>query len=188
MDKLLKIFSFCIVSTILTSCVTMPPLILQLPETTKSISLESTELKSAIGQTVRWGGVIIETKNNKDKAQIMILAYPLDNQARPDIYNYSGGRRFIANFNHTLELSQYSHKTEITVIGKFDLIEQNKIGEFNYEFPVVSVEKHALWQNQRYYTDESNYNYNEYLWFGYSPYFYPYFGIYDRHHFHPYFY
>jgi len=186
MRKLNTIMAFCITALILSSCASKPPLVLQLPESEQSVSLNASDLKQSIGKTVRWGGTIIETKNNKDSTQIIILGYPLDSQARPNTYAQNS-RRFIANFNYFLEPDTYTDKRKITVIGKLDRLEDSKIGDFNYEYPVVSVEKHAIWSTSRFY-EYDPYYYNHYNYrYSYSPYYYPYFWDYNRHHYHHYY-
>lgn len=182
MNNLARIVILCITTLTLASCASEPPLILQLPEAETTVSLNNPELKSAIGQTVRWGGIILEVINKKDSSQLIILGYPLTSQARPNTYSQAGIRRFIANFNHFIEPNNYTKNSEITIIGKLERIEESKVGEFNYEYPVVSVEKHSLWINSGYY-DPYYYNgYNQ--WYGYSPhYYYPTYWDYDSHHF-----
>ncbi len=177
MSPLKKLIILAISSLLLVSCAAnKPPQILQIPESTQTLALNSVNLQNAIGQTVRWGGTIIETINNKDSAQVIILGYPLDSQARPSTYRQNSTRRFIANFKHFIEPGDYSEKREITIIGQLAGIEQNKVGDFNYEYPVVTVEKHALWEKQTYgYNSYYDYNYH---WSDYYPYNYWY---YDQH-------
>ena len=192
MVKLNKIIALNIISlvlvSILASCASTPPLNLQLPETEKTISLYSNDLSQSLGQTVRWGGIIIETINNKDTSEIIILAYPLDNEARPSIYSHNSARRFIANFNYFIEPNTYTEKREITVIGKLDRIEEGEIGEFNYKYPVILVENHVLWPTRSSYDSDPYYYDDYYRGYGYYPYYYPYYWGYGRHHHYRYYY
>ncbi len=181
-----KIASLFIIIPILTlglgSCASNPPTILQLPSSVKSVPLHVTDLKQFIGQTVRWGGTILEIKNNKDSSRITILGYPLDEQARPKTRTRINTRRFIANFNQFIEPKTYAKDTEITVIGKLERIEKSKIGEFNYEYPVVAVESHALWSKADNY-ENVPYRYDLYYpWYGYP--YYPYYWDYGLHRHH----
>lgn len=176
MSQLKNIIMLSLSSLVLVSCAaSKPPEILQLPASTHILPLDSDNLQNSIGQTVRWGGLIIETKNNKDSAQVIILGYPLSTQARPSTYGKSSTRRFIAKFNHYIEPGDYSVNREITIIGQLDHIEESKVDDFNYQYPVVTVEKHALWEKQAYSNNYDNYNYR---WSNYYPYNYWY---YDRH-------
>ncbi|MFV2059713.1 MAG: Slp family lipoprotein [Gammaproteobacteria bacterium] len=182
-----KITSLLIIFTMalsLVSCATKAPSILQLPESVTSVPLQTSDLKQFIGETIRWGGTIIETKNSKDSSQIIILGYPLDNQARPKTRSRTNTRRFIANFNQFIEPTTYAKDTEITVIGKLARIEKSKIGEFNYEYPVVTVSAHALWRIADDYEYGGPYRYDSYYpgyGYGYYPYYYPYYWGYSGH-------
>jgi len=182
MKKLNKIVAFCISIMVVASCATRPPSILQLPNNGLSISPDSGFLAQSIGQTVRWGGTILETKNNKDSTQVTILAYPLNQQARPNLYRQNGTKRFIANFNYFIEPSTYTSKREITIIGKLDHIEQSKVGEFDYKFPVITVEKHVLWPEQSKYERDPYYYDDYYFMYGYGYGRYPFYWDYGRHH------
>jgi outer membrane lipoprotein len=180
--KITSWFFLPILTLGLISCTSNPPSILQLPATVTSVPLHSTDLKQFIGQTVRWGGTIIDIKNSKDSSQITILGYPLDEQARPKTRSRINTRRFIANFNKFIEPKTYAKDTEITVIGKLNRIDENKIGEFNYEYPVVTVEGHALWTKADDY-EYAPYRYDLYYpWYGYP--YYPYSWSYGSHHHH----
>ncbi|MFV1983282.1 MAG: Slp family lipoprotein, partial [Thiohalomonadales bacterium] len=186
MNKL-KILALSIITVALTSCAIKPPVMLQLPESEKTVALENPELHSSLGKTVRWGGTIIDVKNNKDNTQITVLGYPLDDEARPVTFGKKDSRRFIANFNRFIEPNSYTKKREITIVGKLNRIEESKVGEFNYELPVVSVEEHVLWPDRNsldpYYY--GGYGYGGYYGYGYgySSYFYPYYGGHGGHHY-----
>ncbi len=188
MVKLNKII-IVLTALVLTSCAaSKPPLILQVDKTQALTPLEQADLKSALGHTVRWGGTILEIINKKDFSQIIILGYPLDNQARPIYYGRNGTRRFIANFSNFIEPNTYTKNREITIIGKLEGIEQSKIGEFDYEFPVITVEKHLLWPTRSYYDYDPYYNDNYYYWYSDSLYYYPHYRGHRRinHHGHHY--
>ncbi len=188
--KITSLYSIALILIlVLTSCaISKPPSMLQLPDSAPLVPLQSTDLKPFIGETVRWGGTIIETKNGKDSSQIIILGYPLDEQARPKTQSRTNTRRFIASFKQFIEPNTYVNKTEITVIGKLDRIEESKIGEFNYEYPVVAVESHFLWRKSDVYGD-GPYRYDSYYpYYGYypyyNPYYYPLYWGYGGHHLH----
>jgi len=183
MVKLNKLITFCITSIVLVSCASKPPLSLQLPleKNQQPISLDFPELKSSLGRTVRWGGIIIETKNNKNNTQVTILGYPLDNQARPNTIIQNDSRRFIATFESFIEPNSYSKDREITIVGTLSQIEEGKIGEFDYEYPVVTVDNHVLWPKRTYYDDRYRSDY--YYGYGYYGFYgYPYWGHYYGHH------
>lgn len=92
----------------------------------------------------RWAGVILGTENKQSTSWMTIIAFPVGDNGRPRITAQSPGR-FIAVANEFLEPLVYSQKREITVIGKLIKTEILKIGEYDYEYPVIEVENYYLW-------------------------------------------
>lgn len=125
---------------------------------------------SYVQQQVRWGGVILATENRSSDSRITIVAFPLNDWGRPRITALSPGR-FIAIVDEFLEPLVYGRDREITLTGSLLGTETLKIGEFNYEYPVVQVENYHLWPTRadtpnfdvpRYWRHYPNYPY--YLW------------------------
>lgn len=97
-----------------------------------------------LSQGLRWGGVILATENREDTSRLTIVGFPLNDSGRPSIASTSPGR-FIAVMNAFLEPLVYSRDREITVTGKLAKTEISKVGEFDYEYPVIDVEAFYLW-------------------------------------------
>ena len=96
------------------------------------------------GQSVRWGGEIIQIENKPGYTHITILAKTLDVDGQPIISSNHQGR-FIAEIDRFLEPSQYPAGREITVFGNFEKNISKLIGEYNYQHPVVKVTTFHLW-------------------------------------------
>lgn len=102
------------------------------------------EITSLRGISVLWGGIIIASINLKDDSQLEILAYPLDSSQRPDLSQKPLGR-FLARQSGYLELADYTQGRLLTVLGQLQDRSIGKVGESEYYYPVVRVDKHYLW-------------------------------------------
>ncbi|MCL5801227.1 MAG: Slp family lipoprotein, partial [Gammaproteobacteria bacterium] len=79
---------------LLTACATTPPAALQ--GTFSTLTPQQTLMQAATGQSVRWGGEIIQTLPGKDETCFEIIARPLDSTARPILGDNAQQGRFIA--------------------------------------------------------------------------------------------
>lgn len=120
-----------------------------------------------LSQKVRWGGVILSTENKQDTSQLTIIAFPLSESGVPQISDQSPGR-FIAIVDGFLEPLVYTSEREITITGSLLRSVTKKIGEFDYEHPVVKVNHHYLWAPKLDYDDS---DYPPYWWF--DPWYHP---------------
>jgi outer membrane lipoprotein len=96
------------------------------------------------GSSVLWGGVIIASANLKALTQFEILAYPLDSKQRPDLDQSPLGR-FLAQQTGYLETTDYSEGRLITISGVLKENRSGRIGETDYTYPVLEMDKHYLW-------------------------------------------
>lgn len=96
------------------------------------------------GIEVLWGGIIISSANLKAVTQFEILAYPLDSNQRPLVAKMPLGR-FLAQQQDYLEINDYVQGRLITVGGLVQGKSIGKIGESEYTYPVVNINKHYLW-------------------------------------------
>jgi outer membrane lipoprotein len=127
------------------------------------------------GETVIWGGRIIETVNHEGYTTVKILQMALDSYGRPQGENTSMGR-FMGRIAGFVDDEIYHRGRLITVAGEITGSETERLGETTYTYPVVQVKETHLWQWPPYGYDDYPYWYDPYdpRW-----YFYPYF----RHHF-----
>ena len=134
-----------------------------IPQTTTEKNLET---------PVRWGGVILETRPEADYTCFEILARQLQTSMRPKDSDKADGR-FIACKPGFYDPEVFEKGREVTLTGKIIHMDIRKVGEYDYNFPVVDIEFMILWPERR---DRIYYDY-----YGmYQPYYwhYPYYGSY----------
>lgn len=98
------------------------------------------------GQRVRWGGEIIAIRNQPEETWIEVLQRPLMSSGRPQDKPSEG--RFFIKLSGFVEPVDYSEGKSITAVGELSGFITQKVGEFDYRYPVIDVEKsnHMLWQ------------------------------------------
>lgn len=96
------------------------------------------------GNRALWGGVIIASSNLKQTTQLEILAYPLDDNQKPDTDEEPQGR-FIAEQDGYLEGNIYSQGRLLTILGTLQENRTSHIGAAEYIYPVLKVEQLYLW-------------------------------------------
>ncbi|MFW5443876.1 MAG: Slp family lipoprotein [Methylococcaceae bacterium] len=121
---------------------------------------------------IRWGGTVIEVKNNADETTMQMLFYPLNYYGRPRLSQTPLGR-FITVSKQFLDPAIYTKGTEITIAGSLQGVTEKKIGEKTIKMPVVSIDNYHIWPElqQNYYRGYYDYPYSYY---GYRGGFYPY--------------
>jgi len=127
-----------------------------------------------VGQTVRWGGSIVDTRPGKQETCIEILARSLDERARPQGGNSDQGR-FLACREGFEDPAVFESGRDLTVVGTLTGFVEGHIGEFRYVYPRVAAKPLFLWgeeQPVRYYHDPWWY-YDPWLPYGRFPWSYP---------------
>lgn len=99
---------------------------------------------NSVGQRIIWGGMILSSVNLAEATQIEVLAYPLNNNHRPDP-NASPLGRFLLRKDGYLETREFAEGRYISVQGHIVKTQQGKIGEKQYLYPVVESEQIFLW-------------------------------------------
>lgn len=94
--------------------------------------------------TVIWGGVIVSSINLIDRTQFEVLAYPLDNNQRPETNKKSLGR-FLLQSPDYVETENYAPGRELTAIGTLQGITKGEINDAKYDYPTVTVNDVYLW-------------------------------------------
>ena len=129
----------------LSACATTPPFP---EETLHTINRELTPEQAVKEQPrdvqVLWGGLIIKAANTADHTDLTVLFYPLDNSQRPDL-DRKPLSRFIVRYPGYLEIVVYAPGREVTVLGSLQGVEEGKVGDALYSFPVVKTDKVHLW-------------------------------------------
>jgi len=111
------------------------------------------------GESVVWGGVIIETIARPDDTLMIVRQTELDFQKQPKDLDMSLGR-FIIRYQGFLDPAIYSKDREVTAVGKIAGKEERSIGDYRYPYPVIDAQGLRLWEKRV----EYPYSYNPWLW------------------------
>ncbi|WP_157981288.1 Slp family lipoprotein [Aliidiomarina sanyensis] len=161
----------------------------RLPEPIRGDGTETTTYRSVIeagedsvGTPVRWGGVIAQVHNRQDHSEVEVVYFDLRGTGRPLVTNNTPGRfRFVvAGF---ADPEVYRVGREVTVLGDVQGFREDLIGEYVFEFPMVTARGLQLWREdpQRievWHRDPFSPWYRHYLYgtgpYRYHPYYFPY--------------
>ncbi len=153
---------------LLTACASKPPAaISKIPHENPTLTRVRLDIDRFIGSEVRWGGVISKVENKADRTWIEIVRRELHDNGRPVSSGKSDGR-FIASFEKFADPLVYVEGRPLTVVGTIVSRTSRPIGEYDYIFPVVSVEGSFLWKKQE---SVPAYAYPPPYWY-YDPWFY----------------
>ncbi len=128
----------------LVACATTPPL------DTRGVDQRITTRQAVAtpdalrGRKILWAGVIVQGGNRQNSTQLEMLAYPLRSNNRPDT-NAAALGRFIIVQRGYLETVDYAPGRSLTVVGTLDGVRHGKVGEADYDYPVVLSEQLRLW-------------------------------------------
>jgi len=124
-----------------------------------------------LDQAVQWGGTVISLENRADATWIEVIGRPLQKGGRPDTLGASDGR-FIAVVAGFLDPEDYTTGRSVTVTGAINGAETRKIGEADYNYPIVAVTDHQLWAkgSPRYVVAKNRPVYHGGYGYGYYPY------------------
>lgn len=138
-------FSWLALALLTSACSSNIPLeIREAPEDSPSVSQVRDQPDQYHSKTVRWGGRILKTVNDKDASRMTIVTFPLTDDGRPRTSKNSTGR-FIATSDQFLEPLEYKAERLITITGHLTGTETSDIGEYPYAYPVVKIEHSYLW-------------------------------------------
>lgn len=101
-----------------------------------------------VGQRVRWGGSIVDTRPGREETCIEILSRRLDERARPRGGDANQGR-FLACREGFEDPAVFEGGRDITVIGTLTGFVEGRIGEFRYVYPRVAADTLFLWGEER---------------------------------------
>lgn len=151
------ILSFVIVLAamfLLTACAhVISKEVLQDVDTSVSFVQLSKDPDAYTGETVLFGGDVIETQNLSDKTLVVILQRPLGSQGEPSAGDVSEGR-FIITTPGFLDPAIYSPGRKITVAGTVAGKEVRPLGEIEYIYPIIEKRELYLWPEEEAASDE----------------------------------
>ncbi|MBL3529171.1 MAG: Slp family lipoprotein [gamma proteobacterium endosymbiont of Lamellibrachia anaximandri] len=93
---------------------------------------------------VEWGGVIMELRNLQSSSELEVIAYPLQENGKPDL-DASPTGRFIAVTPGYLESVDYSKGRQVTISGPVSEIRTGRVGGADYQFPIIKTADVHLW-------------------------------------------
>lgn len=129
-------------AAVLSACATPP---FNLDGVNRTITPEQAKANPAgKGQTVVWGGMIIETKTFKDETQIEVLAYPLDDATEPQ-RSATPQTRILIKHQGFLEPAEFASGRFISALGEIQPTVKGKIGDSEYVYPVLRSKNLHLW-------------------------------------------
>jgi len=117
------------------------------------------------GTSVRWGGVLVDIRNEEDRTCFEVLSRDLDKYMRPEVEDQTSGR-FIACTQGFHDPEVYAKGREVTITGQIQNVEQRKIEEFDYRYPVLGINDLVLWEKRKTVMVYNNH---------YDPFYYPYY-------------
>lgn len=175
-NPLLYVISLGLVTALSACQSNIPEQIRQGIESSPSVAQVREAPQKYVSQSIRWGGLILETENRQDTSRLTVMALPLSDKGKPRIYDQSPGR-FIAVINKFVEPLEFSRDRQITFSGIISGAEKIKVGDFPYEYPVIQVDQYHLWPKpvptvDPYYPDY--WRYDPWYYPGFSPWYYPY--------------
>ena len=146
--RLIKAASVLALATWMTGCVTAQPVPTADSVVLADITADQVRQSGATGAEVRWGGTIAEINNLEDgSTAIQLVSRPLRDSGRP-LRNDTTEGRFIAETADFLDPAIIKVGGDITLIGTVTAVREGKIGESEYEFPVLAVDNYRYWGNQ----------------------------------------
>ncbi|MCC6208925.1 MAG: Slp family lipoprotein [Gammaproteobacteria bacterium] len=173
--KLASAFTALLCATLLAGCASnIPKAIKEEPAGNPMVAEVRSDTARFVGTHVRWGGTIAVVDNQANETQVEIVARELDRSGQPRMTDRSAGR-FIAIIDGFLDPALYAEGREITVSGVIEDEVTRKIGEYDYNFPLVRANDYLLWP-QRLDPDPRDYPPYWYYdpWYPWHPYYYPY--------------
>ncbi len=119
------------------------------------------------GARVIVGGEILSTQPRPGQTEIELLARRLDDGDAPEYSDRSAGRLLLRSPDF-LDPAVYAPGRRVTVIGTVAGVEDRKVGELPYRYPVITVERIRLWPQDV----VQQYPYSPFWGWPYGPYFY----------------
>jgi outer membrane lipoprotein len=150
------------VAMMVASCTAVP---IQLAGEFDAVTPASVQAQQ-FGAKVRWGGVLVATRNEQNKTCFEVLSRALDKYMRPVAGDDTTLGRFIACTEGFHDPEIYQQGREVTIVGQIQSIEGRKIEEFDYRYPVLAVMDMVLWEQRKTVIRYDNF---------YGPGFYPYY-------------
>ena len=147
--QLLRLAGVLAMATWLAGCVTPRPAPSDDGLVVSEISPNEVRQSSATGDIVRWGGTIAGINNLADgRTAIELVSRPLHTGGRP-IHDDTTDGRFIAETTDFLDPEIIKVGRDFTLVGTVTGVREGKVGEADYQYPVVAIDNYRYWRAQK---------------------------------------
>jgi outer membrane lipoprotein len=109
-----------------------------------SPTVVASDPKPHMGRNIEWGGRIVASENRRKSTWLEVLAYPLDDEGKPELGSSPIGR-FMAVRPGYLETVDFAPSRLVTIKGPVVDLRVGRVGAAGYRFPVVDVKDIRLW-------------------------------------------
>jgi len=140
----MKIYSIIVSMIFISACAVSPRFDTSQVDLVLTPAAVVSKLETSQNKKVLWGGVIINTSNQKQHSVIELLAYPLDSSYLPLRDQKPLGRCLIKHSGF-LEPSEYAQGRMITVLGSIKGLQKGNVGESVYQYPEILSQQLHLW-------------------------------------------
>ncbi len=160
---------FFFIFIILNACSSLPPKIADAPREDVDYSQASANSEQLKGVPIRWGGTIIEVRNEEEYSEIHVIYYPLNIYGRPKLRKQNGGR-FLMQSKKFLDPAIYVEGAEITIAGTLNGEIERIIGNKTIKLPLITSSGSFLWPNFKSVPFPYYNRFGPYPYYGLSPY------------------
>lgn len=134
-----------LVAVALSGCVTVPDAIKGTsPTPQQDLARVMNAPQLYVGQEARFGGKVIDVKNEQGKTRLEIAAVPLDSAARPVLGEPSRGRIY-ADVSGFLDPVDFRGQL-VTVVGPITGTADGKVGDTPYKYMVMQANGYKRWR------------------------------------------
>jgi outer membrane lipoprotein len=126
------------------ACSSAPATIQHAPHADLQLKQVSPNVDAYMGEAVRWGGKIIDVKNEQSYSQIQLVQFPLNRYGRPVESNESQGR-FLVRSNEFLDPEIFTNGSMLTVYGKITDKATLKVDQKTLTLPVIDIIDSQRW-------------------------------------------
>lgn len=140
----MRIFVVAFMTLLISACSSAPANIQHSPYGDLQLAQVTPSVDSHIGDTVRWGGKIIEVKNYQDFSQIQLVQFPLNRLGRPIESDDSQGRFYVRS-DTFLDPEIYKVGTMLTVYGKVTDKDTLMVDQKDLLLPIVTIAESHRW-------------------------------------------
>lgn len=163
----------------LSGCAIVPDS-LEVPDGTQLVSYTRavTSGNDAVGQTARWGGLIVGVENKPQQTWIEIVHFPLNNYGKPLRSEETVGR-FKVSIDGFVDPITFEEGRLVTFIGTLQGQTAGMVGEQPYMYPTIGALDYHMWRKEAVYDVSTLYfNYST-GWYSpfYSPFYRPHWGV-----------